>query len=155
MPVNEPLFNEAVMSTYNNEELNISFNYPTDWDVIEENNSITVRKNNVQLEKATTSLCSTEHPQVNFLYKPDNYSSENMHDNVPYSAGGGLGTFGDDLEETRIAGENTLQGIYGDACGGVDYFVEQAPAQYWLITIPKLDNKELTEVEEILNSLSF
>lgn len=44
VPVNEPVSDEAVMGTYNNAEFNISFNYPSDWEVIEnkENRSVKV-----------------------------------------------------------------------------------------------------------------
>lgn len=44
VPIDEPVSDEAVMGTYNNEEFNISFNYLSDWEVIEnkENKSVKV-----------------------------------------------------------------------------------------------------------------
>lgn len=45
VPVDELISDEAVMSTYKNEEFNISFNYPSDWSIEENdtNKSVTVQ----------------------------------------------------------------------------------------------------------------
>lgn len=45
VPVDEPVSDEAVMGTYNNAEFNISFNYPSDWSIEENdtNKSVTIQ----------------------------------------------------------------------------------------------------------------
>lgn len=129
------------------------FEFASDWEISEGEGMVEIQNPNEKLGKST-SLCGIESPTVEFQIV-DGDDSKDIKENIAYDENGGLGVFGGDLEELDLGGRKALSGLFGDQCGGTDYFVELGAGKYVNILIPELTNGSTNDVNIVLDSIKF